>query len=81
MMNLHCKEKARLFLAHETAGAAFEDARSRLTAQLDTTSHKEFDRLASAVKDALNKVENARKALNQHVAEHNCLVLENSMTT
>jgi hypothetical protein len=74
MLSLHCEDKARLFLAHETASAAFEDARIRLTAQLDTASYEEFDRLALAVRIAFDAVENARAALNQHITEHNCLV-------
>ena len=76
MTNLHCEAKACLFLAHEAASAAFENAKARLTAQIETASHAEFDRLALAAERALDEAENARNALNQHIAEHNCLTFE-----
>jgi len=67
-----CEEKRRLVAEYETAAKKFAEAVSLLRDKAGTSVKKEYDRLALASDDARIKSEQARLAVEQHVAAHDC---------
>jgi hypothetical protein len=69
---MSCKIKVRLTTNYETATAQFSEAVTELRRNIGTSSKEEYDRLARAANDSRVKSEQARLALEQHIAEHRC---------
>jgi hypothetical protein len=69
---MHCETKVRLTATYETATAVFSEAVTELRRNIGTSTKKEYDRLGRIANDARVKSEQARLALEQHIAEHRC---------
>jgi hypothetical protein len=67
-----CEEKARLVSEYETAAKRFAEAVTALQHKMGTSTKSEYERLNRAADEARLKSEQARLALEQHVAAHNC---------
>jgi hypothetical protein len=67
-----CTIKIRLTTKYETATALFSEAVTELRRNIGTSTKEEYDRLDRAANDARAKSEQARLALEQHIAEHRC---------
>jgi hypothetical protein len=69
---MRCEIKIRFISDYEAATALFSEAVTELRQRMGTSTKDEYDRLAWAANDARVKSEQARLALEQHVAEHRC---------
>jgi hypothetical protein len=69
---MSCEIKLRLTTNYETATALFSQAVTELRRNIGISTKEEYDRLARAANDARGKSEQARLALEQHIAEHRC---------
>jgi hypothetical protein len=69
---MRCEIKIRFISDYEAATALFSEAVTELRRRMGTSTKDEYDRLAWAANDARVKSEQARLALEQHVAEHRC---------
>lgn len=69
---MHCESKIRLISDYEAATALFSEAVTELRQRMGTSTKEEYDQLAWAANDARVKSEQARLALEKHVAEHRC---------
>ena len=67
-----CEEKARLVSEYEAATTKFAGTVTELQRKMGTSPKAEYERLARASDDARVKSEQARLALEQHVAAHRC---------
>jgi hypothetical protein len=67
-----CETKAHLVREYETATAAFSEAVAELRRNLGTITKAEYDKLDRASNEARVKSEQARLALETHIAEHQC---------
>ena len=67
-----CKEKARLAAEYETATKKFAARVGDLKQKMGTSGKAEYDRLQRVADEARVKSEQARLALEQHVAAHVC---------
>ncbi len=67
-----CEEKSRLVSEYETAAKRFAEAVTGLQKKIGTSTKSEYERLNRVVDEARLKSEQARLALEQHVAAHNC---------
>lgn len=67
-----CEEKRRLVSEYELATKKFSDAVSNLRERAGTSAKKEYDRLARVSDEARVKSEQARLAVEQHIALHGC---------
>ena len=67
-----CEEKQRLGSEYELATKKFSKAVSELHQKIVTSSKAEYDRLARVADETRVKSEQARLALEQHVAAHRC---------
>jgi hypothetical protein len=69
---MHCEIKIRLTSDYEAATTLFSEAVTALRRRIGTSTKEEYDRLTRAANDARVKSEQARLALEQHVADHRC---------
>ena len=69
---MSCEEKERLAQEYETTTAQFADAVRQLQKRIGTSTNPEYERLQRVSDEARLKSEQARLALEQHVAVHNC---------
>jgi len=67
-----CDVKVRLAAEYEAATALFSGAVTELQRRVGTSSKEEYDRLGRLANDARVKSEQARLALESHIAEHRC---------
>ncbi len=67
-----CEEKARLVSEYEAATTRFAGSVTELQRKMGTSPKSEYDRLQRAADEARVKSEQARLALEQHVAAHRC---------
>jgi len=72
LSHMRCEIKFRLISEYETATAVFSEAVTELRRRIGTSTKEEYDRLARDANDARVKSEQARLALERHVAEHRC---------
>ena len=69
---MSCEEKARLAAEYETATGKFAAAVTELQNRIGISAEEEFRRMDRAANEARVKSEQARLALEQHVAAHRC---------
>jgi hypothetical protein len=69
---MRCEIKIRLISDYEGATTSFSEAVTELRRRMGTSTKEEYDRLTWAANDARVKSEQARLALEQHVADHRC---------
>ena len=67
-----CEEKQRLASEYEVATNGFAATVTELQRKTGTSPKPEYDRLQHASDEARIKSEQARLALEQHVAAHGC---------
>jgi hypothetical protein len=67
-----CEEKNRLLREYEAATVAFSQAVIELRRKMGTSPKEEYKRLAQVSNDARVTAEQARLALEQHIASHGC---------
>ncbi len=64
--------KARLTIEYEAATAVFCEAVTEVKRNIGTSTKEKYDRIGRIANDARVKSEQARLALEQHIAEHRC---------
>ncbi len=69
---MNCEIKVRLTEQFETATGLFSEAVTGLRRKIGTSTKEDYERLARATNDARLKSEQARLALEEHIAEHGC---------
>jgi hypothetical protein len=69
---MNCEEKSRLAKEYEAATTNFSAAVTELRQKIGTSPKEEYDRLDRASNEARLKSEQARLALEQHIAAHRC---------
>jgi hypothetical protein len=67
-----CEEKNRLLREYEAATVAFSAAVQELRRRMGTSPREDYKRLERVSSGARMKAEQARLALEQHVASHGC---------
>lgn len=67
-----CEEKSRLVAEYETATKKFANAVTELQRKMGTYPKADYERLARASGDARVKSDQARLALEEHIAAHGC---------
>jgi hypothetical protein len=67
-----CEEKARLAQEYEAATTQFAEAVRQYHRNIGTSTQAEYGRLQRASDEARVKSEQARLALEQHLAAHDC---------
>jgi hypothetical protein len=67
-----CGEKILLMSDYETATKAFSAAVGELRSKMGTVPRAEYERLDSAANQARVKSEEARLAVERHIAAHGC---------
>jgi hypothetical protein len=69
---MSCEEKARLVKEYGDATVAFSDAVQELRRKIGTSPKAEYERLERVSSAARVESEQARLALEQHIATHHC---------
>lgn len=69
---MSCKEKERLVNEYEAATEHFSEAVAALQDKIGTMPKEEYQRLDRAADEQRMKSEQARLALEQHIAAHGC---------
>jgi hypothetical protein len=67
-----CEEKARLASEYDAATSRFSEAVRELHRKMGTSPKEEYDRLERISTQARMSSEQARLALEQHIAAHRC---------
>jgi hypothetical protein len=67
-----CEEKARLTIGYDTATSKFSATVSELHLRMGTSPRDEYHRLERASNEARLRSEQARLALEEHIASHRC---------
>jgi hypothetical protein len=67
-----CEEKNRLAMEYDATTAKFSEAVNELRRKLGTSAKEDYERLDRAANEARVKSEQARLALEQHIAAHRC---------
>lgn len=67
-----CDEKTRLATEYEDATTKFSHAVTELRQKTGVSPKEEYERLDRAANEARVKSEQARLALEQHIAAHRC---------
>jgi len=67
-----CEERVRLEREHLEAGIACDEARKRLESKAGVLARGQYRLLLHASKNAADKLESARAALDSHLREHGC---------
>lgn len=71
-MRMTCEAKIRLGTEYEAATSKFSEAVSELRQKMGVSPKEEYERLDRAANEARVKSEQARLALEQHIAAHRC---------
>jgi hypothetical protein len=69
---MNCDVKLRLTFQYEAATVSFSEAVTELRRKIGITTKEEYEQLGRMANDARVKSEQARLALEQHIAEHCC---------
>jgi hypothetical protein len=69
---MNCEEKSRLAIEYEASTMKFSEAVTELRKKMGTSAREEYQRLDRAANEARVKSEQARLALEQHIAAHRC---------
>ena len=69
---MHCEEKAQLAKEYDAATTRFAEAVGLYHRKIGTSTQSEYERLKRASDEARVKSEQARLALEQHLAAHGC---------
>jgi hypothetical protein len=69
---MNCETKVLLTAKYDAATASFSEAVTELRRKIGTSTKEDYDRLGRVANDARVKSEQARLALEQHIAEHSC---------
>lgn len=69
---MSCEEKNRLAMEYDAATSKFSEAVRELRRKIGTSPKDEYDRLERASHEARVRSEQARLALEQHIAAHRC---------
>jgi ATP-dependent helicase YprA (DUF1998 family) len=69
---MNCEEKTRLAAQYDAATTKFSEAVTELRQKMGTLLKEDYQRLDRAANEARVKSEQARLALEQHIAAHNC---------
>jgi len=69
---MNCEEKSRLAIEYEASTMKFSEAVTELRKKMGTSAKDEYQRLDRAANEARVKSEQARLALEQHIAAHRC---------
>jgi len=69
---MNCEEKTRLATEYESSTAKFSEAVTELRKKMGASAKEEYRRLDRAANEARVKSEQARLALEQHIAAHQC---------
>ena len=67
-----CEAKVRLASDYEVATTAFSEAVTELRRKIGTSTKEDYEGLGRRANEARVKSEQARLALEQHLAEHHC---------
>jgi hypothetical protein len=67
-----CEEKNRLAMEYDAATSKFSDAVKELHRRMGTSPKEDYDRFERASNEARVRSEQARLALEQHIAAHRC---------
>jgi hypothetical protein len=67
-----CEEKARLAQDYDATTAKFSEAVRQLQRQIGTSTRVEYERVQRICDEARVKSEQARLALERHMAAHDC---------
>ena len=67
-----CQEKARLGAEYESATGKFSAAVTELNQKIGISPKEEYERLDRAANESRVKSEQARLALEEHIAAHRC---------
>ena len=67
-----CEEKVRLTGEYDAATSRFSEAVTELRRNMGTSPKEEYDRLTRVSMQARMNSEQARLALEQHIASHRC---------
>ena len=67
-----CEEKARLAATYESATGKFSAAVTELNQRIGICQKEEYERLDRAANESRVRSEQARLALEQHIAAHRC---------
>jgi hypothetical protein len=70
--SVFCEEKTRLGTEYDATTSRFSEAVRELHQRMGTSLKDEYDRLERASNEARVRSEQARLALEQHVAAHGC---------
>jgi hypothetical protein len=69
---MSCEEKARLVEDHSLKALAYARAARTLNKKRGTTPDPEYARLKLAVSESKAESKEARRLVQQHIAEHGC---------
>lgn len=69
---MDCEVKIRLTSKYEEATTLFSEAVSELRRKIGISTREDYEQLGRRANDARVKSEQARLALEQHIAEHRC---------
>jgi len=69
---MSCEERKRLAHDYHAATATFAEAVRQIQLEIGTSTRVEYDRLQRISDEARVKSEQARLALEQHMAAHDC---------
>jgi hypothetical protein len=69
---VNCEEKTRLLMEYEAATSTFSGAVRELRRKIGTSPKEEYKRLEIIASEARDKSEQARLALERHIAAHRC---------
>jgi ATP-dependent helicase YprA (DUF1998 family) len=69
---MNCEEKSRLATEYEASTMKFSEAVTELRKKMGTSAREEYQRLDRAANEARVKSEQARLALEHHIAAHRC---------
>ena len=69
---MNCDEKTRLAMEYEDATTGFSHAVTELRRKIGISTRENYEQLGRRANDARVKSEQARLALEQHIAEHRC---------
>jgi hypothetical protein len=69
---MNCEKKSRLATEYEASTMKFSEAVTQLRKKMGTSAREEHRRLDRAANEARVNSEQARLALEQHIAAHRC---------
>jgi hypothetical protein len=69
---MDCEVKIRLTSQYEEATKLFSEAVTELRRKIGISTREDYEQLGRRANDARVKSEQARLALEQHIAEHRC---------